>query len=67
MLAEEWDAEGILNLMVLEQFIARLLAETAEWVQCHQPVIPRSNGSTQHLGMQRCEGILPSYLLSWDH
>lgn len=35
MLAEEWDAEGILDLVMLEQFIAWLPAGTAEYVQCH--------------------------------
>lgn len=29
-------AEGIHKIVVLKQFLARLLVETEEWVQCHQ-------------------------------
>lgn len=36
MLAEDWNTKGILDVVVLEQFIAGLLAGTAEWDQCHQ-------------------------------
>ncbi|XP_060769333.1 zinc finger protein 18-like [Neoarius graeffei] len=35
--ADDRDAEGIIDQVVLEQFIARLPARTAEWVQCHRP------------------------------
>ncbi|XP_060774613.1 uncharacterized protein LOC132884734 [Neoarius graeffei] len=35
--ANNRDAEGIVDQVVLEQFIARLPAGTAEWVQCHRP------------------------------
>ncbi|XP_060758551.1 uncharacterized protein LOC132869227 [Neoarius graeffei] len=35
--ADDRDAEGIIDQVVLEQFIARLPAGTAEWVQCHRP------------------------------
>ncbi|XP_060771889.1 zinc finger protein 445-like [Neoarius graeffei] len=35
--AEDRDAEGIIDQVALEQFIARLPAGTAEWVQCHRP------------------------------
>ncbi|XP_060757179.1 SCAN domain-containing protein 3-like [Neoarius graeffei] len=35
--ANNRDAEGIVDQVVLEQFVARLPAGTAEWVQCHRP------------------------------
>ncbi|XP_060790702.1 uncharacterized protein LOC132894634 [Neoarius graeffei] len=35
--ADNCDAEGIIDQVVLEQFIARLPAGTTEWVQCHRP------------------------------
>ncbi|XP_060774272.1 uncharacterized protein LOC132884447 [Neoarius graeffei] len=35
--AEDRDAEGIIDQVALEQFVARLPAGTAEWVQCHRP------------------------------
>ncbi|XP_060778632.1 uncharacterized protein LOC132887175 [Neoarius graeffei] len=35
--ADDRDAEGIIDQVVLEQFIACLPAGTAEWVQCHHP------------------------------
>ncbi|XP_060783177.1 uncharacterized protein LOC132890378 [Neoarius graeffei] len=35
--ADNRDAEGIIDQVVLEQFLARLPAGTAEWVQCHRP------------------------------
>ncbi len=31
------DVEGVIDLVVLEQFVARLPRRTAEWVQCHRP------------------------------
>ncbi len=37
LMAEPRDVEGVINLVVLEQFIARLPRRTAEWVQCHRP------------------------------
>ncbi len=37
LMAESRDVEGVIDLMVLEQFIARLPRRTAEWVQCHRP------------------------------
>ncbi|XP_060763478.1 zinc finger protein 213-like [Neoarius graeffei] len=33
--ADNHDAEGIVNLVALEQFVTRLPEGTAEWVQCH--------------------------------
>ncbi|XP_060769996.1 uncharacterized protein LOC132881498 [Neoarius graeffei] len=33
------DAEGIIDLVALEQFIAPLPEGTAEWVQCHRPAL----------------------------
>ncbi|XP_060782398.1 uncharacterized protein LOC132889677 [Neoarius graeffei] len=35
--ADNRDAEGIIDQVVLKQFIAHLPARTAEWVQCHRP------------------------------
>ncbi len=37
LLAEPRDVEGVIDLEVLEQFVARLPRRTAEWVQCHRP------------------------------
>ncbi len=37
LMAEPRDVEGVINLVVLEQFIGRLPRRTAEWVQCHRP------------------------------
>ncbi len=37
LMAEPHDVEGVIDLVVLEQFIARLPRRTAEWVQCHRP------------------------------
>ncbi len=37
LMAESRDVEGVIDLVVLEQFIARLPRRTAEWVQCHRP------------------------------
>ncbi len=37
LLAEPRDVEGVIDLVVLEQFVARLPRRTAEWVQCHRP------------------------------
>ncbi len=37
LMAEPRDVEGVIDLVVLEQFIARLPRRTAEWVQCHHP------------------------------
>uniref|UniRef100_A0A9J8CUW3 SCAN box domain-containing protein n=1 Tax=Cyprinus carpio carpio TaxID=630221 RepID=A0A9J8CUW3_CYPCA len=37
LLAEGSDVEHLIDLVVLEQFIARLPKKTAEWVQCHCP------------------------------
>ncbi len=37
LMAEPRDIEGVIDLVVLEQFIARLPRRTAEWVQCHHP------------------------------
>ncbi len=37
LLAEPRDVEGVIDLVVLEQFVARLPRRTAEWVQCHHP------------------------------
>ncbi len=37
LLAESRDVEGVIDLVVLEQFIVRLPRRTAEWVQCHRP------------------------------
>ncbi len=37
LLAEPRDVEGGIDLVVLEQFIARLPRRTAEWVRCHRP------------------------------
>ncbi len=38
LLAEPRDVEGVIDLVVLEQFVARLPRRTAEWVQCHRPM-----------------------------
>ncbi len=37
LLAEPRNVEGVIDLVVLEQFVARLPRRTAEWVQCHRP------------------------------
>ncbi|XP_067312459.1 zinc finger protein with KRAB and SCAN domains 7-like [Pseudorasbora parva] len=37
LLAGGSDVDHIVDLVVLEQFIARLPRKTAEWVQCHRP------------------------------
>ncbi len=37
LMAESRDVEGVIDLVVLEQFIVRLPRRTAEWVQCHRP------------------------------
>ncbi len=37
LLAEPRDVKGVIDLVVLEQFVARLPRRTAEWVQCHRP------------------------------
>ncbi|XP_060785448.1 uncharacterized protein LOC132891665 [Neoarius graeffei] len=37
--ADNRDAEGIIDQVALEQFVARLPAGTAEWVRCHRPVL----------------------------
>ncbi len=37
LLAGSRDVEGVIDLVVLEQFIVRLPRRTAEWVQCHRP------------------------------
>ncbi len=37
LLAEPRDVEGVIDLVVLEQFVARLPRRTAEWVRCHRP------------------------------
>ncbi|XP_067309298.1 zinc finger protein with KRAB and SCAN domains 7-like [Pseudorasbora parva] len=37
LLAGGSDVDHIVDLVVLEQFIARLPKKTAEWVQCHRP------------------------------
>ncbi|XP_060779358.1 SCAN domain-containing protein 3-like [Neoarius graeffei] len=34
---DDRDTEGIIDLVILEQFIMRLPEGTAEWVQCHRP------------------------------
>ncbi len=37
LMAESRNVEGVIDLVVLEQFIVRLPRRTAEWVQCHHP------------------------------
>ncbi len=37
LLTEPRDVEGVIDLVVLEQFVARLPRRTAECVQCHRP------------------------------
>ncbi len=37
LMAESRNVEGVIDLVVLEQFIVRLPRRTAEWVQCHRP------------------------------
>ncbi len=37
LLAEPRDVEGVIDLVVLEQFVTRLPRRTAEWVRCHRP------------------------------
>lgn len=37
LLAEDHDVEGVVDLVILEQFITQLPRGTAEWVQCHRP------------------------------
>ncbi len=37
LMAEDRNVEAVVDLVVLEQFIARLPWTTAEWVQCHRP------------------------------
>ncbi len=37
LMAEPRDVEEVVDLVVQEQFIARLPRGTAEWVQCHRP------------------------------
>ncbi len=36
LIAEPRDVEGVIDLVVLEQFIARLPRRTTEWVQCYR-------------------------------
>ncbi|XP_052434931.1 uncharacterized protein LOC127975148 [Carassius gibelio] len=40
LLAEGSDVEHVVDLVVLEHFIALLPKKTAEWVQCHRPTSP---------------------------
>ncbi|XP_052472370.1 uncharacterized protein LOC128028987 [Carassius gibelio] len=57
LLAEGSDVEHVVDLVVLEQFIARLPKKTAEWVQCHRPT---SLDSAIHLAedhMVACPGV----------
>ncbi len=37
LMAEDRDVEEVVDLVVLEQFIARLPRAMVEWVQCHRP------------------------------
>ncbi|XP_077091535.1 uncharacterized protein LOC143743618 [Siphateles boraxobius] len=37
LMAEARDVDGVIEVVVLEQFIARLPKKTAQWVQCHRP------------------------------
>ncbi len=37
LMAESRDVEGVIDRVVLEQFIVRLPRRTAGWVQCHRP------------------------------
>lgn len=37
LLAEEWDAGSIIELITLEQFVRRLPTKVATWVQRHRP------------------------------
>ncbi|MGL5565689.1 MAG: hypothetical protein ACRDC4_08130, partial [Plesiomonas sp.] len=37
LMADDSDVEGVVDRVVLEQFIAKMPKETAQWVQCHRP------------------------------
>ncbi len=52
LLAEPRDVEGVIDLVVLEQFVARLPRRTAEWVRCHRPT---SLG--QAIQLAACPGV----------
>ncbi len=56
LMAEDRNVEEVVDLVVLEQFIARLPRATAEWVQCHRPtsLTPASQLAEDHLA---CPGV----------
>ncbi|XP_067305555.1 uncharacterized protein [Pseudorasbora parva] len=55
LLAGGGDVDHIIDLVVLEQFVARLPKKTAEWVQCHRPTSLEINLAEDH--MVACPGV----------
>ncbi len=57
LMAEPRDVEGVIDLMVLEQFVARLPRRTAEWVQCHRPTSLAQAVQLAEDHMAACPGV----------
>ncbi|XP_067270787.1 putative SCAN domain-containing protein SCAND2P [Pseudorasbora parva] len=67
LMAGECDAEGIIDRVVLEQFVARLPKKTAQWVQCHRPASLDQAIQLAEDQMVACHGVgepLPAASLS---
>ncbi len=67
LLAGESDVDQIIDRVVLEQFIARLPTNTAQWVQCHHPTSLDLAIQLAEDQMAACHGVgesLPSVSLS---
>ncbi|XP_067283274.1 uncharacterized protein [Pseudorasbora parva] len=67
LMAGECDAEGIIDRVVLEQFVARLPRKTAQWVQCHRPASLDQAIQLAEDQMVACHGVgepLPAASLS---
>ena len=63
LLAEGSDVEGIIDRVVLDQFITHLPRKTAEWVQCHRPTSLNQAIQLAEDQMVACPGVgepLPS-------
>ncbi|XP_067296075.1 uncharacterized protein [Pseudorasbora parva] len=61
------DVDGILDRVVLEQFVARLPQQTAQWVQCHRPTSLNQAIQLAEDQLVACLGVgehLPSASLS---
>ncbi len=57
LMAESRDVEGVIDLVVLEQFIVRLPRRTAEWVQCHRPTSLTQAIQLAEAHMVVCPGV----------